>query len=163
MLVSDSSTLILLAKITLLEIFLEKNPLLISKGVYEESVARGKERGKSDAYLIERLLNENKITVKEVSGKSRRELSKIFGIKRGENETICLGRNAELILTDDKKCINVCKALDLHFAISADVVVALYKKGRISKEKKDQAFDKLEEISRLKKELIDERRKRCEK
>ena len=82
---------------------------------------------------------------------------------KGENETICLAKDDRLVLTDDKKCINACKALKLDFVVSADIVVALYKKGRISQEKRDHAFDKLEEMSRLKKELIDKRREECEK
>lgn len=163
MIVSDSSTLILLAKISLLETFLEKNKLLIPAGVYEESVIRGKERGDIDAYLIEKLVDKKRIIIKRVNEKTKSRVKKLFRITKGENETICLAKKGDLILTDDRKCINVCKTLKLKFTISADVVVTLYKKGRISKDKKDSAFDKLEEISRLKKELIDKRREECEK
>jgi len=162
MIISDSSTLILLAKTGILEAFLEKNQLTIPEKVYEESVVRGKKRGLIDSYLIGSFVNKSRIKIKKADEKSKDTIEKLFGIRGGENETVALATRGDLILTDDKKCINVCKTLKLDFAISADVVVVLYKKGRISKEKMIIAFNRLERISRLKKELIDKRRRECE-
>lgn len=54
MIISDSSTLILLAKSGLIESFLSNLSIAIPEMVYVESVQKGIEKGKTDAYLIER-------------------------------------------------------------------------------------------------------------
>lgn len=131
--------------------------------VYLETVEKGKEKGLLDAYLIEKNVNNGKIQVIIAKEKYKKDIEKLYGITKGENETICLAlqKNAKLILSDDKKCINTCKTLGLKFAISADVVVALYTKKRIMKDKAIEALNKLENIGWLKKEIIESRKKEC--
>lgn len=131
--------------------------------VYLETVEKGKEKGLLDAYLIEKNVNNGKIQIIIVKEKYKKDIEKLYGITKGENETICLSlqKNAKLILSDDKKCINTCKTLGFKFAISADVVVALYTKKRITKDKAIEALNKLENIGWLKKEIIESRKKEC--
>ena len=161
MIVSDSSTLILLAKAQVLELFLMENKLTIPTKVYEETVVVGKEKGREDAYLIGKFIGDGRIVVKDANRDSIDEIQKLFGITKGENETISLAKDddADIVLIDDKKGINTCKVLNLKFTVSADVVAALYKKGRLSGKKANHAFNQLEKFSRLKKDFIDERRK----
>jgi hypothetical protein len=49
MIVSDSSTLILLAKASVLEKVAEADELVIPECVHEESAVRGKEKGRPDS------------------------------------------------------------------------------------------------------------------
>lgn len=159
MIISDSSTLILLAKISILNTFLEKNKLIIPRGVYKESVVKGLEKGEADSYIINEEIGKGKIEIRDINEKKVKEVKKLFGITKGENEVISLAleKKPKLILTDDRKCINVCNALGLETSISADVVVALYKKGRIDKDKALDSLNKLKEFGWFKREIIEER------
>ena len=65
MIVSDSSTLILLAKASVLEALAGSYELVLSDLVYEESVLRGREKARQDALLIARLVDAGKIRVLE--------------------------------------------------------------------------------------------------
>jgi hypothetical protein len=56
MIISDSSTLILLAKCELIELFVSGFSLIIPETVYDETIRKGMEKGKYDAYLLEKLV-----------------------------------------------------------------------------------------------------------
>jgi len=65
MFILDSSSMILLAKVGLLEKFLSEREAVIPSTVYNESVSRGKDKGREDAYIIEALVKSGKIKVSE--------------------------------------------------------------------------------------------------
>ena len=63
--VSNSSPLILLAKINSLDIlFYFFDTILIPPAVYKELVEKGMKKGVGDAILIQKLVEENKIKIK---------------------------------------------------------------------------------------------------
>ena len=74
--VSDSSTLILLARSGMIERM--ECVFLIPASVYEESIKRGKEKGFEDAYLLERLVEEKKIEVLDVKEEIRNKVQTLF-------------------------------------------------------------------------------------
>ncbi|KXA92076.1 hypothetical protein AKJ66_04735 [candidate division MSBL1 archaeon SCGC-AAA259E22] len=160
--VSDSSSLILLTKAEILKPLLSHRELKISNTVYEETVEKGKEKAKEDAYFIEKLVDEKEITVAKPDNSTRKRIKNLFGIEKGENSTLALAieENPDLVLVDDEKGIKVCKALNFSFAISADIAVALYETGRIGKEKSLKALERLEKYGWIEPNIIRDRRKK---
>jgi predicted nucleic acid-binding protein len=138
----------------MLEIFVGSNDIIIPRKVYEE-VTRGKEKGREDAFLIEKLVNENKIKIEEVDRKKSSQIEQIFRLRAGENEvlTLCLEK-PHVIVTDDKKCMNAVKALNKEFITTPDIIIALFDKKRIGKKDILLAFDILENFGWYKKEII---------
>ncbi|KXA97564.1 hypothetical protein AKJ37_00920 [candidate division MSBL1 archaeon SCGC-AAA259I09] len=61
------------------------------------------------------------------------------------------------MVIDDEKGMKACKALDLPFAISADIAVALFEKGGIGKEK---LLEALEKYGWVEQSIMRERRKK---
>ena len=152
--ISDASSLILLAKAGVLELFANRNKVIAPKLVYEE-VARGKDKGREDSILIERLKTEKKLIIMAVNKKTKNKIQKTFNLKGGELEVIsfAFGKN-HTIITDDKKCINAAKALKINFINSLDVILVLHKKGAMRKEKALECIETLEEYSWYSKDLI---------
>lgn len=152
--ISDSVSLILLAKTNLLEMLTEKNEVVVPKLVYQE-VIKGKDKGREDSMLVDKLVSEKKILLRSANITIKNKITKMLNLRGGELEvvTLALGKN-KVILTDDRKCINAARALKIDFITSLDVVIAFYKKGAISKEMALKCLDGLEEYGWYSKNLI---------
>lgn len=152
--VIDASSLILLAKATILEKLTEKNQLIMPKKVYTE-VIKGKEKALFDAFLTEKLVEKNKLKVEKVDKKSYKKIWKLFGLWAGEAEVLALAIKKNVaIVSDDKKCINAAKALNIACITSLDIVVALFKKKQINKQKTIKSLETLEEYGWYKGDVI---------
>lgn len=152
--ISDASSLILLARAGLLEVLAKKNRINLPKLVYEE-VIKGKEKGREDSMIIEKLVAERRLNIVTANKSLKNKISKMLNLKGGELEVVsfALGKNY-IILTDDKKCLNAAKALKIDFINSLDVIAVLCKRGEISKKKAFECVEMLEEYGWYKKELI---------
>jgi len=161
MIIIDASSIILLAKASILETVTGIDKVLISDGVYKE-VSRGKETGKPDSLLLERLLQEGKINLKTADKSSVDSLKKSFGIFAGENETISIAQEtgARFVLIDDRKGINVCKALNLPFMTAIDVNIDLYENKLITFQKALDSFEKIKKFGWIGQDILDSREKR---
>ncbi|MBI4639473.1 MAG: hypothetical protein HY731_02195 [Candidatus Tectomicrobia bacterium] len=143
--ISDATSLILLAKVGLLEFFVSRNRVMAPTVVYGE-VMKGKEKGREDSLLIERLRAEKRLQVKSPRKAARNSIQRLFNLKGGELDVIALAAGTQhTVLTDDRKCLNSAKALGIEFVTSLDVVVTLYKKGAIPKERALECINRLEE------------------
>lgn len=152
--ICDATAFILLAKATVLEILASRNNVITTQIVYEEVVI-GKEKGRFDSLLVERLVNEMKIKLQEPDKSSKEKIQKLFNLKLGELDIISLAQNtSHTVLSDDKKCLNVAKALGISFITSLDVIIALYKKKAIRKEKAIESIDTLDEYGWYSRSLI---------
>ena len=152
--VSDATSLILLAKIGLLETFVTRNAVVMPPKVYEE-VAKGKDKGRLDALLVERLVDEKKLIISVPDNGTKARIEKLFNVHGGELDVLAIAlATKRTIVTDDKKCFNVAKALKLSFVTSLDVVVALYRKGVISKQVALQCIENLDSYGWYAKDLI---------
>jgi len=112
MIVFDSSTLILLAKSELLDLFIEnfKSEIIIAKSVEKECCIKKT----FDSLIIGRRIEEGKIDVLGV--KDSRKLQDDFNMGEGEADSIILAmKNNCLLATDDKKAIIACKILRVPF------------------------------------------------
>ena len=153
--IMDSSTLILLAKSGLLDIFIDnlKTQLIIPKTVETECASK---KDTYDAKLITQRINDKKIIVQTSSNlKICEELMRDFNIAKGEAEalTLCLDKN-QLLLTDDKKAINACKILRLAFATAPNILIRAVEKGLIEQEQAMLIFEKLMRYGRYSKDII---------
>jgi len=152
--IADATSLILLAKISILETFANRNDIVTSELVYKE-VIKGKEKGRMDSMLTEKLVQENKLKVKTPNNDTKTSIEKLLNLKFGELEVVSLAHKTKsTILSDDKKCINAAKALSIDFMTSLDVIIALHRKNAITKEKAIESIDELESYGWYSKELI---------
>lgn len=156
MVVADASSLILLAKAGVLRRFTSNHHLTIPRIVYEEAVERGIKTGRADAYLIKDLVDEDRINVEEADEK---QITQVFGITGGEAATIALARSHdELVVIDDRKGINACKALDHPFTTALDVVIRLNQLEELTRQETLEALNDLEEYGWYKRHLVENRR-----
>ena len=149
----DSSTLILLAKSGLLDLFIKDKNLKITDKVKEESTIA---KDNFDVKLISQRIKEKKIQIKRVSDKSLyNKLIKEFNLGKGESESIALAfKENEVLLSDDKKAINTCKILNIKFTTALNILVKLYRNKTIDNEKAKIILKKLKKYWRYSEDLI---------
>ena len=147
MFVSNTSTLVLLAKISCLEKFIEISPAIeIPVQVKKEALF---DYGSYYAKLIEKLIQEKKIKVAPVFKKS--EINNImaeFRLDEGEAAAYAAFNNKKhkAILTDDGELIKLCKLEKVPFVNAMAVVIRLFERKKLSKE---GAINKLGDLHRI--------------
>ena len=164
MIVLDASTLILVARIDLLDAFLAG---VSSRVVVPQEVMKECCRSKKTlhAFMIQRKFDESKIQVLVV--KNKRLVIKLqsdFGLGQGEAEAIALAleQKAQLVGVDDKNGMNACKLLGIPFVTAAGILLRSRQKNLISK---DAALAKLSQLAvygRYKNSIIEDMRARLE-
>lgn len=148
MVIFDSSTLILIAKIELLSAFLKDIGMEVSipKAV-EEECCGGKKT--VDALTIRKALDESKIRVKSVrDGALVSKLAHDFSMGHGESEAIALAlqERAVLVGMDDKNGMNACKLAGIPFTTAIGILVRSRQKSLIGH---DDALAKLSALARF--------------
>lgn len=135
MIIFDSSTLILVAKIELLNAFLKDIGLEIAiPKVVEDECCGGKKT--LDALFIRKALDESRIKVKNVRDRKLvTKLAEDFSMGRGESEAIALAlqERALLVGIDDKNGMNACKLAGIPFTTAAGILVRSFEKGLIDR------------------------------
>ena len=135
MLIFDSSTLILTAKIELLDVFLKNIGMEIAiPRAVEDECCGGKKT--FDALMIRKALDESRIKVRSV--RNRKLVAKLeedFSMGRGESEAIglALQEKAMLVGIDDKNGINACKLAGIPFTTAVGILVRSCQKGLIDR------------------------------
>jgi uncharacterized protein len=164
MFIFDASTLILLARIELLDAFLAGISLRAAIPSEVERECCGVKKS-LDALMIQKALDESKIEV--LAAKNKRLVMKLqsdFGLGKGEAEAIALAveMKAKLVGVDDKNGINACKLLGVPFTTAAGILLRCRQKNLISK---DDALSKLSLLAvygRYKNSIIEDVRARLE-
>ena len=113
MIISNSTPLIYLAKLNKFSLILKLyKKIIIPEEVYSEVVVKGKKMNKSEVVIIEELIENGSIEVKE-AGELKKDL--IF-LHLGEAKAInlCLKNRLKDILIDDKEAYELCKLLNLN-------------------------------------------------
>ncbi len=157
MIVFDTSTLILLAKIDLLDLFITdvRGSVIIPEKVRSEAVTADKEEVQS----IVRLLQEKKISVVKVKNASlRKKLMGDFSIEAGEAESLALALEHKnpIVATDDRNAIRACKMLKLEFITAVTVLVRAVEKGMIDKDEGLVKLQKLQAVGRYRMTIIED-------
>ena len=164
MIVFDASTLILIAKVELLDLFLASVsvPVAIPAEVEEECCGSKKAL---DAVIIQRALDESRI--KTVVVKNRRLVAKLqadFSVGRGEAEAIALAlsEEAEVVGIDDKNGINACKLLGVAFTTAVGILIRSQEKGLLEETDALEKLSSLAKHGRYKDSIIEDARGRLE-
>ena len=157
MIIFDASTLILLARTDILELFINnaKMTAAMPEAVKQETCSAPRE----ETPFINSLMDQGKITVKNV--KNRKQIQKLmtdFCIDPGETEAIMLALNEEggIVATDDRNAIRACKMLNIGFITAISVLIGLHEKGCISGDVALLKLEKLASIGRYSKAIIAE-------
>ena len=149
--VFDSSTLILVAKITLIRTIANKFNCVITEEVKKESM---KKEELTDAKLILQIIKDKKIQVVKIISKN--EIEYEFRLGPGESSVLKLATDRNLVVaTDDKSTIKACKIFNIKFATAIDFVIRAFEKNEISKEEAIVKINKLNEYGRYDTKIID--------
>jgi predicted nucleic acid-binding protein len=164
MLVFDASTLILTARIELLDKFLDAIPM---KAVMPKEVEREccSVKKSLDALLIQRAVDQVRIKVLAVKNKGLvSKLQADFGLGKGEAEAIALAlaERAQLIAIDDKNGINACKLLGMAFTTALGILIRSHNEGLISFTEAHGKMGMLAQFGRYKPSIIEDARLRLE-
>lgn len=164
MFVFDSSTLILIAKLELLELFLREIGMEVAIPQAVEAECCG---GKKtlDALMIQKAVEESKITVKSV--KNRKLVLKLesdFSMGRGEAEAIglALQEQAALVGIDDKRGINACKLTGVPFTTAAAILLRSRQKGLLDRNDALTRLSSLARYGRYKSSIVEDMKRRLE-
>jgi predicted nucleic acid-binding protein len=164
MIVFDASTLILIAKVELLDLFLGNVgvPVAIPAEVAKECCGSKKAL---DAVMIQKALDESRI--KTMAVKNRRVVAKLetdFSLGKGEAEAIALAvsEKARLLGIDDKNGINACKVLGLAFTTAVGILIRSREKGFLEGPEALEKLARLAEHGRYKDSIIDDARLKLE-
>lgn len=156
--VKDSVTLIHLAKTSLLRDscrFL--GDVLIPEKVYDETVESGREEGYPDAALVEEVVEEEDIEVREVEEEFVDRARK-YSIQGGEAEAVGLywQEDADLLATDDDNVRKKKTLLELDLIGTPVIVQKLYENGYIEGEKElEKKIDRLRDIGWFNSAVLD--------
>ena len=143
MLISNTSTLILLAKINALNTLLDHiKKIAIPQIVYKEVINK---EDSFEALLIKKEINKKRIMLFDVNKKNYSTILKQFKLDEGEAAAYALFKKikGKAILTDDKELIKLCKIENVPFTCAMAVVVRLFEKKILTKE---EAIGKLEKL-----------------
>lgn len=156
--VKDSMVLIHLAKTSLLEkscsLF---NQVLIPQEVYRETVVQGKESGFEDAWIIEEVIQNGTIKVKEIKEKKFLEIANQYNIYGGEAEAFALYKeeHAQFLISDDDNLRKKKILIDAHIIGSLAILLQLRQEGKISKERWNKSIDQMRELGWFSNAIID--------
>ena len=155
MIIFDASTLILLAKTDLLELFISNYPgqVLIPEEVRSEIL----QIEKADAAVLKQLIENKKIKVTKIKDNNfSNKLMEDFNIEKGEAEALglTLQENAGVIATDDRNAMKACKFLKLEFITSISILIRSFEKGLINREEAFIKLSKLQDLGRYSKAII---------
>lgn len=155
MLISNTSTLVLLVKISCLEKFADISPTIAIPNQVMEEVLFDKES--YYARFIQKLIQINKIKVINANEKKIKEIIESFRLDKGEAAAYALFDNKkyDAILTDDGELIKLCKLEKIPFICAMAVIIVLFEKKILSKEKALDKLKDLNEIGRYSKDLYE--------
>ena len=145
----DSSTLILLQKIKLLDLIVQRNQVIVSGGVYKETILKGLEKNYLDAIELNEKIKNNLIRVIKITNQNKlEEIQKNFNLARGEAETIILHEQekTDLIALDDLKALKYCDYYKILFITAINFVINYYKQKLINK---NEALDMIKNLAKF--------------
>lgn len=164
MIVFDASTLILIAKAELLDLFLVHVSVPVAIPVEVERECCGSKKA-LDALIIQRALDESRM--KTLAVRNRRLVTRLesdFSLGKGEAEaiTLALSEKARLLGIDDKNEINACKLLGIAFTTAIGILVRSREKGLLEGPEALAKLQLLARHGRYKSSIIDDVRLKLE-
>ncbi|HLC75381.1 MAG TPA: hypothetical protein VJH88_06040 [Candidatus Nanoarchaeia archaeon] len=144
--ISNASTLILLARVSLLRVWLaETGQIAVPIEVYHETTMR---KDLLDAKLIKKSVDEKLITVLGKDEKRFTFALREFRLDAGEAAAYAAynTKKHEAIMTDDAELIKLCKLEEIPFVGALGITVALHHKKRI---KREMALEKIDQLCKI--------------
>ena len=163
MIIFDASTLILLARIGLLELFLStfQGRVAIPKKVKSEVCIKDRE----ERPLIESLIKQGKIEILTPKNpRQKRKLMDDFNIDEGEAEALLLAfqTGAETIATDDRNAIRASKLLKIDFITAIGFLVRAYEKQLVERNEALTKLQSLQAVGRYSNIILKDAKNRIE-
>ena len=154
----DASTLILLAKTTLLRGVVESHRALVPDTVRAECLAKPG----PDSAVIDQLIGESRIEVREsADDKGAEKLRRDFRLGAGEADTIRLAKTLGCaVAVDDGQAIKACKALGLRFATAIHFLLRLVSSGSLQHCIAQEKLSELSRVGRYSTRIIQDARER---
>jgi predicted nucleic acid-binding protein len=164
MIVFDASTLILVARAELLDLFLADSKLGVAIPREVEKECCGSKKA-LDALIIQKALDESRIEV--VTVKNRGLVAKLqadFSLGKGEAEAIALAlvEKAQLLGIDDKNGINACKLLGIAFTTAVGILIRTREKGLLEGPDVLAKLAMLARYGRYRNSIIEDARRKLE-
>lgn len=145
--VSDSTPLITLMKATQLKVLHELfGEIIIPEAVHEELTINEK-------YVEEAKLINSSEFIRVISVEDRKSVSllqRAAGLDLGESEAIIYAENnnADLLLVDEASGRRVAKSMGIEIMGSIGVLISAFKRGVISEEEANDAFNRIRNAKR---------------
>ncbi len=156
--VFDTSTAILLAKITLLKDVAEQYVVIFPERV-EEEIMRKEES--FDAKIVSTLIKKQSIMVIKERSPKIAQIMEDFHIEQGEAEAIYLAQKRKCSLAiDDGPSIKVCKIMEIPFTTAIHFLANMHEQGLIDKGIAMEKLKDLERYGRYRSEIIQDVKKR---
>jgi len=156
----DSSSAILLAKISILGILAEKVNIVFPESVKKETTVK---KDSFDSKLISTLIEQNKIKIIKANMPEANKLMQDFNIDEGEAEAILLAKEEQCVIcTDDGPSIKACKILGLKFATAIHFLMQLYEQGLMDKPIAVEKLRLLEKFGRYGYDIIKDAKNKIE-
>ena len=154
MFASNSSTIILLAKISLLSKFLDKAKKIAITGVVYEEILK---KDSFENLIIKKEVEKGRIKIEDIETKFFSGIINQFKLDEGEASAfaLCKSKNYAGILTDDKELIKLCKIESIKFSSAMAIVVMLFREKIISKSEAMEKIENLQGYGRYSKEVYD--------
>ncbi|MBI2133101.1 hypothetical protein HYU11_00295 [Candidatus Woesearchaeota archaeon] len=153
-LVFDTSTLILLAKATILRNFAGFNRITITKEIISEVFSK---EGAEDAKIIKKLIAEGRI-IEDIAPDT--DLGIDFMLGEGEAKALSFALKRKIILaTDDLRAIRACKVLDVRFITAIHCLISLYNNKAIDQRLALEKLKTLEKYGRYSASIIRDARR----
>ena len=157
MIISNSSPLILLARINKLGIIKEiYKKIYIPKAVYNEVIVRGKEEKYSDAFIIERAVDDF-IFIRDLKEKNLREskkLNDVIGIGESEAITLAIQERASLLLIDNLEPRKIAEVKNIKCRSTPGIILEALHREKITVEEYKNSIIKLAEYAWLSGDIV---------
>lgn len=153
MIVSNSSTLILLARVGALQRFLDEyKKVIIPAQVFEEMIVKSEAL---DSLVIKEEVKKDRIEIREV--KKMHRIAEEFRLRSGEAAAYALFVESRggIILTDDGELIKLCRVTGAPFACAMAVIVRMYKKKILPKHEACGYLENLFDYGRYSREVYE--------
>lgn len=148
MVVADAMVVIHLAKITLLGTCCDYFKQVVIPREVQREVLAGKAKGYGDATLVEELLREKKLVVKQALKKELLRRARAFNLQRGEAEVLALSwqEQADFTASDEDNVRKKAALLGINLIGTPAIILKLYQEKRMDQAKFTESLAELRKI-----------------
>lgn len=151
--ISDTSPLILFAKLDLLDILCRRFRVKIPQEVSLEATFH---KNLPDARIIQGLIDTKRIEIKKISSTRITAFEKEWGLGKGESAVILLAlAQQSVIVTDDYSAMRVAKIFQCSFVTTPVLIVEMCHQNILSVDLAEAKLDALKDYAWISSEILD--------